>query len=136
MFGEPGFAYVYFTYGNHWILNITAHEPGRGAAILIRAAEPISGLDKMYSRRLTDEPKNLLSGPGKLCQAYGIGRKEYGIDLFSKESELRIELGSRVEKVVCGPRIGLTPGKGDYFCWRYADGNSLPWVSAKKSNLT
>ncbi len=135
MFGEPGFAYVYFTYGNHWMLNITAHEPGRGAAVLIRAAEPISGVELMGVRRGVFEEKQFLSGPGKLCKAYGIERAEYGIDLLSPNSELRIETGARVENVVSGTRIGLTPGKGDLLLWRFADGDAIKWVSAKKTNL-
>ncbi len=135
MFGEPGFAYVYFTYGSHWMLNVTAHELGRGAAVLIRAALPISGLDTLSDRRQTSELRNLLSGPGKLAQAYGIERSDYGADLLLPDSELRIEVGKGVSNVVCGKRIGLSPGKGDLLPWRFADGDALEWVSAKKSNL-
>src|SRR5256885_3634606 len=94
MFGRPGLAYVYFNYGCHWMLNVVCHEEGRAAAVLLRAAEPISGLETF--RELRPKAKrdaDLLSGPGKLCAAFGVTGKDYGIDLLDPHSDLRIEPG-------------------------------------------
>lgn len=133
MFGPPGLAYVYFTYGNHWMLNVVCHEAGVAAAVLIRAAVPIEGLDRMRIRRFRDQRQqsnaNLLSGPGKLCQAFGIDRMLNGQDLFSVESPIHLEPGELVSDVRVGPRIGLAKGMGDDLPWRYCDGNNLAWVS-------
>jgi len=130
MFGKPGQAYVYFTYGNHWMLNVVAHEEGNAAAVLVRGAEPLSGLETMRKRR----PKarhdyDLLSGPGKLAAAFGITGKDYGVDLFDPHSSLHLEAGRAPSKVLCGIRIGLTPGKGDDLPWRFLDGGALKFVS-------
>jgi DNA-3-methyladenine glycosylase len=130
MFGPPGRAYIYFTYGNHWMLNVTAFPEGRAGAVLIRAAEPLSGQGQMLSRRLkAKSDRDLLSGPGKLCQAMGIDVAQYGLDLFDPSSPLRLEIGEPVCKVQTGPRIGLAPGKGDDFPWRYVDADRLECVS-------
>lgn len=131
MFGEPGTAYVYFTYGNHWMLNLVAHEAGNAAAILIRAARPISGLEQMASRRpKAVGEKGLLSGPGKLCAAFQINANHYGLPLLDLNQNLRIELALQpCKEVLTGPRIGLADGKGDLLPWRFADGEQLEWVS-------
>ena len=84
MFGPPGLAYVYFSYGAHWMLNVTALLPGSAGAILIRAAEPLEGLDEMFTRRpKARKPQDLLSGPGKLAPAFDITRADNGVDLFA-----------------------------------------------------
>jgi DNA-3-methyladenine glycosylase len=130
MFDRPGLAYVYFNYGVHWMLNVVAHQPGSAAAILVRAAEPLEGLEEMKllrpkARRIED----LLSGPGKLAAAFSITGEDNGLDLLSGDSPLRIEPGMTVERIVTGPRIGLAPGKGDELPWRYADAARLAFVS-------
>src|SRR5512144_980645 len=82
MFGEPGHAYVYFTYGNHWMLNVVTEREGFPAAVLIRAIQPIEGIDVMLERRNGRDT----FGPGKLCQAMGIGKSENGADLTETAS--------------------------------------------------
>lgn len=131
MFGPPGIAYVYFTYGNHWMLNLVCHAPDHAAAILIRAAKPLAGLDTMRAARpKAAKDRDLLSGPGKLCQAFGIDGRLNTLDLLDPHSELRIELPTRtVERVLVGTRIGLAPGKGDELPWRFVDGNEAEWAS-------
>lgn len=129
MFAGPGLAYLYFNYGVHWMLNVTAHDAGDAAAVLIRAARPIEGLDLMRERRGVDRDRKLLSGPGKICQAFGLSRTFYGIDLLAADSELRIE--SRGERVrsIADVRIGLAKGKGDDLPWRFLDAAQRPWWS-------
>lgn len=128
MFGPPGRAYVYFNYGVHWMLNVTAHPEHRAAAILVRAAEPLDGLDEMMALR----PKarghhELLSGPGKLAAAFEITRADNGIQLFNPEGELRLEPGERVTNFAQGPRIGIKVAQE--LPWRFADVDALEWVS-------
>ena len=135
MFGPPGFAYVYFTYGMHWMLNVTAQHHGIGAAVLIRAAEPLEGIRQMQDLR----PKalkieDLLSGPAKICAAFEIDREQNGINLFRKTG-LRIEKGEEPAQILHGTRIGLAKGKGDKHLWRFVDGAALRWVSTPKNNL-
>lgn len=84
MFHDGGFAYVYMIYGMHCCFNITANISGKPEAVLIRALEPLEGIDIMKARRKTDNMKNLCSGPGKLCCAMGITRELYGEDLCSE----------------------------------------------------
>lgn len=130
MYGAPGRAYVYFNYGVHWMLNVTAHAEGDAAAILVRAAEPLEGLEFMYARRPRAKgPKDLLSGPGKLAAAFDITGRDNGVDLLSANSELRIEPGEPAKHVLTGLRIGLADGKGETLPWRYIDGDRLDWIS-------
>jgi DNA-3-methyladenine glycosylase len=132
MFGKAGIAYVYFNYGCHWMLNVVAGEEGNGSAVLIRAAEPLAGLEEF--RALRPKAKNdydLLSGPGKLAAAFEITKKDYGIDLFDSHSDLRIEAGTAPTKILQGVRIGLAKGKGEEIPWRFVDGHALRFVSAK-----
>lgn len=133
MFGLPGHAYVYFTYGNHWMLNVVAHGEQDAAAILIRAARPLEGLEEMRARRFRSQKdvrdRNLLSGPGKLCQAYGIDGSMNGWNLLGDGAALRLEPGVEVENVVVGTRIGLAIGCGEELPWRFCDGDNLDWIS-------
>lgn len=119
MYGEPGHAYVYFTYGNHWMLNVVTEREGFPAAVLIRAIQPIEGVEVMSGRRNGRDT----FGPGKLCQAMGIGRSENGVDLTETSSGLWIEAGIQVpNKVVTkGPRVGLnsTPEPWLSKPWRF-----------------
>jgi DNA-3-methyladenine glycosylase len=130
MFGPPGTAYVYFTYGMHWMLNVAAQPEGQAAAVLVRAAQPLAGLDEMRVRRAkARSDRDLLSGPAKLAAAFGIARPENGIDLLSPDSDLRLEPGEPVANVLVGTRIGIPAGKGDLLPWRFCDADALAWVS-------
>ena len=91
MFGPPGHSYVYFIYGMYHCFNCTSSEEGVGEAVLIRALEPISGIEFMKQRREVEDEKNLCSGPGKLTMAMDITKDQYGLDLTSEESKLRLE---------------------------------------------
>ena len=120
MFGPPGYAYVYRSYGLHWCLNLVCDDEGVANAVLVRALEPIYGLDRMRTRRGLADPRLLCSGPGKLCQALAITREHDGLALDRLPFELR-ERGEPVE-VVAGPRVGIT--RAIELPWRYAEAGS------------
>ena len=105
MYGPPGHAYVYFTYGNHWMLNAVTEREDFPAAVLIRAIQPIEGVEVMSTRRKGRDT----FGPGKLCQAMGITKSENMVDLTEANNSLWIEAGTFVpdESVTIGPRVGL-----------------------------
>lgn len=110
MFGEPGRAYVYFTYGMHWMLNLVADLPGQPAAVLIRAIAPEEGLEKMTGLRPNlARTRNWLNGPAKLTQALGITREQNGADLCDPAGGLFIEEGIAVNRadLLVSPRIGI-----------------------------
>jgi DNA-3-methyladenine glycosylase len=108
LFGPPGRAYVYLSYGIHSLLNFVAEPEGDAAAVLIRALEPAAGLDRMRARRGERPDADLCSGPGKLTEALGVGLADNGADLSRDPfSILPPEEGSRPQ-VVTGPRIGIT----------------------------
>ena len=133
MFGPPGFAYVYFTYGNRWMLNVTARPEGLPGAILIRAAQPLRGLELMFARREKARRKeDLMSGPGKLAQALQVNKAHYGLDPLDPEGMIRLEPGEQATNILVGRRIGITAGKGDELPWRFMDANALPYVSSPK----
>ncbi len=144
MFGPPGVAYVYLVYGMYHCLNVVTEEAGRAAALLVRAVEPVGGIEAMRAARLARAldrsscraPENvertrrviealpaerLASGPGLLCDAFSIGRADDGLDLCDEASPLRLEVGREDDPlpVETGPRVGI-----DYAPepWR-----SLPW---------
>jgi DNA-3-methyladenine glycosylase len=131
MWGEPGIAYVYRSYGIHAMLNVVAEPQGTTGAVLIRALEPIEGIEIMKTRRgLTDE-RRLCSGPGKLCQALGIGLEMHGTDLVNSDS-LWISPGEPVCDVSTSGRVGIS--RGLEHPWRYwMTGN--PHVSAHRRAL-
>jgi len=110
MFETPGKAYVYFCYGNHWLFNIVAKEDENPGAVLIRALEPIEGIEIMKKRRKTNEAKNLTNGPGKLTRALGIGKDQNGLDLT--EDILFLEDSDEKFEIVKAKRIGISKGKG------------------------
>ncbi len=111
MFGPPGYAYVYFTYGMHHCMNVVTGSTGEGSAVLLRAAEPLEGLEEMARRRGTTDPRALCSGPGRLCQALGIDRAENGLDLVHGRRLWLLE-GAPVtpSKISVGSRVGITSG--------------------------
>jgi DNA-3-methyladenine glycosylase len=115
MFGPPGRAYVYRSYGVHWCLNFVCGDEGSPQAVLIRALEPISGLETMAERRGLDDPQLLCAGPGRLCQALGVTREHDGLRLDRPPFELRGREGD--VDVVAGPRIGLSVAVEEP--WRY-----------------
>ncbi len=115
MYGKAGLAYVYFTYGMHHCMNVVAGEEGEAVAVLVRALEPMEGLDSMHERRgarrrkLALRDRDLCSGPGKLCEAMAIDRSLNGIDL-TRSGVLWVEDGegdNPIGRVSCGPRIGI-----------------------------
>ena len=111
MFGPPGHAYVYFTYGMHHCMNVVTGSIGEGSAVLLRAAEPLEGLEEMARRRGTNDPRALCSGPGRLCQALGIDRGENGLDLVRGRLLWLLE-GTPVppSQISVDPRVGITSG--------------------------
>jgi DNA-3-methyladenine glycosylase len=116
MFGPPGHAYVYRSYGLHWCLNLVCEESGAAAAVLVRALEPTHGLERMRERRGLDDARLLCSGPGRLCQALGITRRHDGLALDQPPFAL-LPAGDTVD-VVAGPRIGIS--RAVEAPWRYA----------------
>jgi DNA-3-methyladenine glycosylase len=124
MFGPPGHAYVYRSYGIHWCLNLVCREQGVPEAVLIRALEPTVGLDLQRGRRLTEDVRDLCSGPGKLCQALAITREHDGLALDAPPFQL-VER-DEVPEIVTGPRIGLT--RATELSWRYMSAGS-PYLS-------
>ncbi|MFN3741941.1 MAG: DNA-3-methyladenine glycosylase [Anaerolineales bacterium] len=119
MFGPPGYAYVYFTYGMHWCLNVVTEAEGFPAAVLIRAILPEEGSEVMRARRNGGDTL----GPAKLTQALGIGRSENGIDLCTTEYGLWIEHGTPIPqaRVTTAPRVGLNrvPEPWKSIPWRF-----------------
>ena len=115
MFGPPAHAYVYRSYGIHWCLNFVCREVGHGAGVLIRALEPVAGLDAMRLRRGVDGARLLCSGPGKLCQALGVTRAHNGQSLAQAPFEL-LPAGAAAE-VATGTRIGIS--KAMDVPWRF-----------------
>ena len=109
MFGQAGRAYVYFTYGMHWMLNAVTEVEGFPAAVLIRAIQPLEGLDIIASRRGNQPRTRWTDGPAKLAQALGIDKSFNGVDLCSRKGELWIEDGESIsdESVTIGARVGL-----------------------------
>lgn len=123
MFGPPGTLYSYFIYGIHVCANVVVGPPGRGAAVLIRALEPINGVDVMTERRNRSVSTNLCSGPGKLCQALDIGLADDGLDLLDGASRVRLlPPTSPVGPIVAGPRVGIS--KAVDRPWRYGEEGS------------
>jgi DNA-3-methyladenine glycosylase len=119
MFGDAGHAYIYFTYGNHWMLNAVTEHEGFPAAVLIRAIQPIEEVDLMMKRRMGRDT----FGPGKLTQAMGITKRQNYADLTESTSPLRIEAGVKVpdKSVTIGARVGLNQTPEPWFSkpWRF-----------------
>ena len=124
MFGPPGHAYVYRSYGIHWCLNLVCREEGVPEAVLLRALEPTSGVGLQRSRRGVEDLRGLCSGPGKLCQALGITGEHDGLALDVPPFELVEREGA--PEIVRAPRIGIT--RATELSWRYLEAGS-PYVS-------
>jgi DNA-3-methyladenine glycosylase len=118
LFGPPGHAYVYLSYGIHSLLNFVTEPEGRASAVLIRALEPTRGIGLMHERRGREEVSELCSGPGKLTEALGVGLELNGADLLEPPIELSEPAGEwRTAEVITGPRIGIA--KAAELPWRY-----------------
>jgi DNA-3-methyladenine glycosylase len=115
MFGPPGYAYVYRSYGIHWCVNFVCEPEGSAAAVLIRAIEPLEGIATMRGRRGLAEERLLCSGPGRLCEALAISRQQNGFALDAPPFELHRRAGE--VEIAVGPRIGIT--KAVDHPWRY-----------------
>jgi DNA-3-methyladenine glycosylase len=116
MFGPPGHAYVYRSYGIHWCVNFVCEPEGVADAVLIRALEPTHGLETMRRRRGLDNERLLCAGPGRLCQALGITREHDGLPL--DRQPFRLEARRELPEIVRGPRIGIT--RAAELPWRYS----------------
>jgi DNA-3-methyladenine glycosylase len=126
MFGPPGRLYVYFTYGMHWCANAVCGREGEGVAVLLRAAEPVSGLEEMRARRpAARRDRDLLSGPARLCQAFGIDGGFDGADLVTADRGVTIvdDGVPPPEPPVATTRIGLSVGTD--LPWRWCSPGSL-----------
>ena len=121
MFGPPGFAYVYRSYGIHWCVNFVCEAEGSASAVLIRALQPTHGLALMRRRRGVPEERALCSGPGKLCQALGITIEHNGLPLFAPPFELT--LPKTPPLIVTGRRIGISQAVD--LPWRFGLSGSL-----------
>jgi len=125
LYGPPGIAYVYFTYGMHWCLNAVTRRPDYPAAVLIRALEPVEGLPTMRRRRGDVTDRKLCAGPARLCAALGVTGRLNGVSL--QEGALRIlEMPERRARILRTPRIGITRATTWPLRFLYADS---PWVS-------
>lgn len=125
LFGPPGHLYVYFTYGMHWCANTVTGEEGHGQGVLLRAAEPLAGLDLMRARRGGRPDRELLNGPAKLAQAFGVDGRDDGTDLCHDGPLRVLDLGDR-PAWTAGPRVGVALAAD--LPYRFAVVGS-PWVS-------
>ena len=135
MFGEPGTAYIYRSYGCHWMLNVVSHDHGDACAVLIRSGKPLQGIEQMRENRgLGFKDHELLSGPGKLTQALGIDSTLNGKPVILNAAELIIHPAkdSIVPKI--SPRIGISIGKGHETLWRFTDPDEMRYVTPSKFN--
>jgi DNA-3-methyladenine glycosylase len=116
MFGPPGHAYVYRSYGIHWCLNLVCEQEGSASAVLLRALEPTHGLEQMRARGRPEDPRLMCSGPGRLCQALAVTREHDGSPL--DEDPFALYARARRPHLVSGPRVGIT--RAAERPWRYA----------------
>ncbi|HCY74952.1 MAG TPA: DNA-3-methyladenine glycosylase [Ignavibacteriales bacterium] len=132
MFNEGGYFYVYFTYGAHFCCNVVTGKQNHGSAVLIRALEPLSGIDEMiknrFGRKLKNEKEifNLTSGPGKVCKAFGFNREHTGLDLTNSQVFILDRPKLKKDRIGISKRIGIT--KSINLQWRFFEiGN--PYLS-------
>ena len=133
MFGPPGHLYVYFTYGMHFCSNVVTGADGEGSAVLLRAAEPLEGVDTMAVRRGVDAPTLLCSGPGRLTQAMEISRPENGTDLV-RDASVQLRMGDPVapRSIARSTRVGVNVGAERR--WRFYEAGSA-FVSPGRPSL-
>lgn len=124
MFGEAGLAYVYFTYGMHYCFNVVTGEVGKGSAVLIRALEPLEGIDLMKKFRNQENVQNLTNGPAKLCQAFRIDKKLNGEDLKTSSKIYIANSDDEEFEIVKTRRIGIEKSK-DLLLRFYIKGNNF-----------
>ncbi len=123
LFGPPGRTYVYFTYGNYWMLNFVTEPEGTPAAVLIRGIVPTEGLERITARRAGRPEKQWTDGPGKLCVALAIGKAQNDLDMCAEDAEIFVEQGVEIpdSSVTIGPRVGLNsvPEPWKSIPWRF-----------------
>ncbi len=127
MFGAPGHAYIYLSYGMHWCLNAVTRPPGQGEAVLIRAVRPVTGFELMRRRRGVVVDRLLCSGPGRLAQAFGLDRGQNGVDLTAGSLRI-VGTAAAAEGVIATPRVGISVARDNL--WRFC----LPepvWLSRR-----
>jgi DNA-3-methyladenine glycosylase len=133
MYGPAGHAYVYFTYGLHWMLNVITEQEGFPAAVLIRALEPLEGIGLMQELRGGKAVPQLCNGPAKLTQALAVARAENDLDLCQKNSPLWIERGNHSARILAAPRVGINYAGEPWLShpWRFLLPDS-PYVSRSR----
>jgi DNA-3-methyladenine glycosylase len=129
---RPGIAYVYRAYGIHTMFNVVAKAPDAVGAVLVRAIEPIDGLELMIERRGSVAPQSIGSGPGNLCKALGIELADHGQDLVNGD-RIWLEHGQRPERILAGERIGIT--KAVQYPWRFFDPDSRSVSAHRRGQL-
>lgn len=134
MFGPAGFAYVYFTYGMHWCVNVVCGPEGEASAVLLRAGEVVRGLAAARERRpAARRDVDLARGPARLCAALGITGEHYGVDLLAVGSPVRLRSHRATEQDVnAGPRVGVTGAHDVPWRFWFADD---PTVSAYRRHI-
>ena len=128
MYHDGGYAYVYLIYGMHYCFNVVTGPSGEGNAVLVRALEPVIGLDLMRKRRQTNQLQNLCSGPGKVCQALAVTKEQYGLDLCDPSCPLRLVRFRSIpdDRITSSPRINVA----------YAEeAAAWPWRFYVKDNM-
>ncbi|SFO36531.1 DNA-3-methyladenine glycosylase [Anaerocolumna aminovalerica] len=137
-YGEGGYAYIYLIYGMYYCMNIVTNKEEIPEVVLLRALEPVEGIDLMKQRRKTDKLKNLCSGPGKLCAAMGIDKNNYGMDLCGNKLYLEYQDSISYKEsinIVSSKRINIDyAGEAKDYLWRYTIENN-EYVSVKDKKV-
>ncbi|MGI8496116.1 MAG: DNA-3-methyladenine glycosylase [Gemmatimonadaceae bacterium] len=133
LYGPPGIAYVYYIYGAHWCVNAVTRVEGEPSAVLIRALEPLDGLDLMISRRHPRQPRDLTNGPGKLCAALGITGSHNGLSLTASPLVIRRARKIPDREIVVTERIGITKAADLPLRWYVKDN---PWVTRTPAHFS
>lgn len=121
MYGPPGFAYIYFIYGMYNCMNVVTERKGFPAAVLIRAAEPVDGVELMADRSGKTPHRLMMSGPGRLCRAFGLTTEHSGMDMCGRTLHFQ-DRGDAGSKILRSSRIGIR--KGTDRLWRFCDSDS------------
>jgi DNA-3-methyladenine glycosylase len=133
MFGRPGCAYVYFTYGMHWCINVVCREEGVASAVLLRAGAIVAGVELAHTRRPGAADRDLARGPARLTQALAIGRETNGVDLLRPDAPVRLlppdpGTATGAPDVRCGPRVGVVGEKDrEWRFWLSGDPTVSPY---------